>query len=605
MKIKSIYIDGLHNAVNKTYNFGDINYIYGNNGIGKSTILQAIQLALLGYIPGTAKNSREALLRHSPKGKIEVTISLTDTENDSDIIVNRRITAKTTEVNTIPGNIYISDIIQNIELPIFNFNEFMGQTANKLKEYFIKNILPTTDGNLDWKTILSEAIDNCNFADKDDIIEYGIDLVSELEGSALDQVIAANAKFKDEQSFNKSEAQKLQNTVNSLIYYDDYSGPKDINSINEMLLITNALRDSVLKYDSATQAIKAFDDEAITLKQRFKDLGGKTVYDEKRAEIQTLNSRLAELTGLISSAEKEVLSLQAEDRSQRTIIDGGGVCPYTKNSCSDILTKITSLKTDNEIIKTRISEVSDKLIEYKKEQTSAQTKVKEAESLVYNLKNIYDRIITLTNMQRDIPPKPDTDMDIFAIDNKIAELTKYKEELQANIKYNETIENLTKLKYENELKSEALSKWVKATDTNGLQTTLMETPFKDLADTLTNLIRAMYGNNLIKAHFNITNKANSFNFGLIRDDVYIPYDLLSSGEKCLYTLALMICITNADKSPLKLLLCDDMFDHLDSKTIENTFDTLKAYNKIYGKDIQFIFAGVKECRNAADIVLTV
>ena len=61
MKIKSIYIDGLHNAVNKTYTFNDINYIYGNNGIGKSTILQAIQLALLGYIPGTAKNSREAL----------------------------------------------------------------------------------------------------------------------------------------------------------------------------------------------------------------------------------------------------------------------------------------------------------------------------------------------------------------------------------------------------------------------------------------------------------------------------------------------------------------------------------------------------------------
>ena len=161
------------------------------------------------------------------------------------------------------------------------------------------------------------------------------------------------------------------------------------------------------------------------------------------------------------------------------------------------------------------------------------------------------------------------------------------------------------MKYKTELQIKALSSWVTKTDTNGLQTTLMEAPFKDLANTLTNLIGAMYGDFSIKAHFNISTKANSFSFGLIRNDIYIPYDLLSSGEKCLYTLALMICITNADKSPLKLLLCDDMFDHLDSYAIESTFDTLKAYNKLNEKDIQFIFAGVKECQEAKDILITV
>ena len=40
MKIKSIYIDGLHNAISKTYTFGDIVYIFGNNGAGKSTLLR-------------------------------------------------------------------------------------------------------------------------------------------------------------------------------------------------------------------------------------------------------------------------------------------------------------------------------------------------------------------------------------------------------------------------------------------------------------------------------------------------------------------------------------------------------------------------------------
>ena len=122
MKIKSIYIDGLHNAVDKTYNFGDINYIFGNNGIGKSTILQAIQLALLGYIPGTAKNTREALLRHSPRNSIDVRLTVEDSGHD--IIIERKIEEKATKVITMPDGYDISSVISAIELPIFNFNEF-------------------------------------------------------------------------------------------------------------------------------------------------------------------------------------------------------------------------------------------------------------------------------------------------------------------------------------------------------------------------------------------------------------------------------------------------------------------------------------------------
>ena len=83
-------------------------------------------------------------------------------------------------------------------------------------------------------------------------------------------------------------------------------------------------------------------------------------------------------------------------------------------------------------------------------------------------------------------------------------------------------------------------------------------------------IQTMYGSDSLRAKFNISAKANSFSFGLIREDKYIAYDQLSSGEKCLYTLALMICIADNSKCPLKLLLCDDMFDHLDSKAVEGT-----------------------------------
>jgi wobble nucleotide-excising tRNase len=133
-----------------------------------------------------------------------------------------------------------------------------------------------------------------------------------------------------------------------------------------------------------------------------------------------------------------------------------------------------------------------------------------------------------------------------------------------------------------------------------LQTSLAEKPFEELADTMTGYIQTMYGDTGLKAKFVVSTKANSFSFGLIRDDNYIAYEQLSSGEKCLYALALMICIVNRSKSSLKLLLCDDIFDHLDSISIENTFTALKKIT-----DTQFIFAGVKDCNAAEDVMLRI
>lgn len=606
MKIKSIYIDGLHNASKKTYNFGDINYIYGNNGIGKSTILQAIQYALLGYIPGTAKNSKEALLRHSPKGYIEVKICLTDPSSSSDILVTRKVTSAVSKVETIPGNIQISDIVQDIEIPIFNFNEFVSQTANKLKDYFIKNILPTAEGDLDWKTILTEAILEHNFNDRNAIVNYGLDLLSNMQdGSALDQVVAANVKFKEEQSFNKSELQRLQNTIDSLIYYDDYVGPKDLTALNVMILTANSLRDQLIRYESSINATQSANDELSHLKLELETLESNQSYDDILISLSELKQKYNELSSSIATRTAALTSLRASDADASYIVQSKGVCPYTKVECSSIISKIDEIRKESEKKKAHGAELSAEIDKMNGELNQINSSICKCETILSDFNNIRNRIATLEKTMYELPQKPNTDKTLFELDAELATLSDNKEKLQANIQYNSTIESLTKLKYDAELKDKALTAWVKKTDTNGLQTTLMEESFNKLAETLTNLIREMYGDDSLQAHFNILTKANSFSFGIIRNNIYIPYDLLSSGEKCLYTLALMICITNTDKSPLKVLLCDDMFDHLDNQVIENTFDTLKIYNTLSNNHIQFIFAGVKECKNAADIVLTV
>ena len=599
MKIKSIYIDGLHNAEAKTYNFGDIVYIFGNNGIGKSTILQAIQFALLGYIPGTAKNSREALLRHSPKKLIEVKLSLTS-DSGEDILIQRKVTEKDTKVSTLPEGYDISPIIADIEIPIFNFDEFVGQTANKLKEYFIKNILPTTNGELNWPQILTESILDCNFQDRDAVIAYGLKLLNGLDGEVLDQVVTANKRFKEEQSFNKSELQRLQNTVDSLIYYDDYVGPTNVDELNSQIIKGKELRDQWIRYNSATEATKSAQEELAKLTANMEKMGGKESYDRLVAALPAFKDKYTKVSEVISSKQKELAAVKNSIAAADGIIKSNGICPYTKDSCKSIQAKIEDLRNETVTSKATAVNLAEEINTKTVELNELNLKIRKCESKISDFMKIWDRIETLNKLTSDLPQKPDTDKDIYALNAELEMLEQSLNKLQANIRYNETIESITKRKYEVELQSKALANWVKKTDTNGLQTTLMLAPFNELSDTMTEYIQRMYANSDLKAHFNVSSKSNSFSFGLVRNGTYIPYDLLSSGEKCLYSLALMICIVNNCKSPLKVLLLDDAFDHLDSHTIETTFATLKNV-----EGIQFIFAGVKECKNAADIVLKV
>ena len=596
MKIKSIYIDGLHNARSKTYTFNDIAYLYGNNGVGKSTVLQAIQLALLGYIPGTAKNSREALLRHSPVSKIVVRLHLDDNGNDT--IIERIYDSKGSKVNIVPSTFDLASVIANIELPIFNFNEFVSQTANKLKDYFIKNILPTVDGDLDWKQILTDSVSDCNFTNTDEIIDFGLDIIKDLEGEPINQVIAANARFKDAQSFNKSELQRLQNTVDSLIYYDDYSNTGDIGSINEQLLSCNVFRDALIKYNSAMVMLMSTKNQVSELQAKQEALGGLPKHNKLVQLLSDLALKQSKITETVNTLHKQLDEVELKKASLQKIIDSEGVCPYTKLICNSMQDQIADMRSELLMV----TESSIKL-KFKYEQSKAE--LEEINKEIVNTKfqisefdTISQKLGVLSSSLANAPEKPNTDKTVEELDIEIEALTESKAKIEANIKYNATIENITKLKYKSELEGRALNCWVKKTDINGIQTDLMLKPFNNLADVMTSYIRQMYGREDIKAHFNISSKANSFSFGLIRDNVYIPYDLLSSGEKCLYSLALMICITNNGKSPLKLLLCDDMFDHLDSATIENTFETLKNI-----EDIQFIFAGVKNCKNATDIMI--
>ena len=174
--------------------------------------------------------------------------------------------------------------------------------------------------------------------------------------------------------------------------------------------------------------------------------------------------------------------------------------------------------------------------------------------------------------------------------------------MSANDKYNKLIKQFTADKFNLEYELEALKAWISVTGVNGMQVgTDSGSAFTPLAVQMNPVLKTLMGKDT-EVYFNEVGKANSFSFGIMRTNGYIEYDLLSSGEKCLFALALLIGIVNISSTPLKLLMIDDAFDHLDSDNVENTFNILSNI-----KDVQMVFAGVKEVHtdNAKDFVINI
>lgn len=597
MKIKSVYIDGLHTVHDKTYTFEDITYLHGRNGAGKSTVLNAIQFALLGYIPGTSK-TKAAILRHSKNDSIVVKIVLDD--DGKEIKLTRILTTNINSVSIEPEGYDIDSVISDLELPIFNFNEFVGQTANKLKDYFIQNILPINNGTIMWTEVLTNAIKDINFEGHEAILGKALNSVSKLPGDPLSQAAQANQLFKDEQTACNTELKSLQGAIDSLIFYDDYTGPTNIDEIDDQIRELSLLKDSVIAYRSAEiQAENVKTQLTVAQKEldELKAIGGIELFEQGK---KNTTEACEDLSNKMQSIKDEIMEISAKAGSLKFVINGHGYCQYTGGICSSIADKIPELQTQFDEISNKHTQLKDELKSCKADHTIKHLEFETACNNISKWNSLTSQIATLQSMVSSMPTKPNTDKTDIELAEEIKVLQNNKMKAFANQKYNDTIDDLTKKKFDLELELAIYKAWVKATDVNGLQTEIMQQPFNQLANKMTGYIQTMYGRDDIKAHFYVSSKANSFSFGMIRDNKYISYDLLSSGEKCLYTLALMICIIDNSKSPLKVVLLDDALDNLDDVAIENTFTALKNIT-----NIQFILAGVKHSNNAADVIVEV
>lgn len=592
MKLKQISISGMHKVTQKEYTFNDdVIYFVGPNGAGKSTILEAIQLCLLGYIPGYQK-TKESILKHASGKIMSITLML-----DSDITITRTWmksgTSSKSDIEVITPNglsdcpeEVIKGLLGDIELPVFDFNEFKSMTANKLKDWFI-SFLPSSNDEMNIEERLNAALGDRQLPTDELMtrVKSWIDNNS-TDCSSLELVRLINANLKEEQSFVKGQIAKLQGTIESLIYYDDVEDV-DKEGLEIRRNDLNALKGEIMKYESAVQVQNR-------LMATLKSLESSVQADSYEADprIPEMTSKVDELIKQSSAVEESYSKVQqkiADIEAQiRRVPNAAASCPYTNEPC-DTAAKLVQQNEQ------KLAELNKQLQEQKGESVRCNPSVwytldEEAQKIQREMNLIKGQYDQLTAMKAQITEieKP-SDRTVESIDIEIRSIQEQLVKAAANEKYDAFMKTVTADKFAQENDLEVLKIWTKFTDANGLQTELMNKPFEDLGDEMSTYLTQMFGAETT-AQFNLAAKANSFSFGLIHNGSYIEFDYLSSGEKCLFTLALILCILNRSKSQVRTILVDDILDHLDVDHATYLFKSLRNI-----EDVQFILAGVKEC----------
>lgn len=590
-RITKIKIQGMHNTQFVTYALDKVNYFYGHNGAGKSTALEAMQLALLGYIPGKGKTNG-AIVRHANGNimAIELTISGDDT-----IQISRSwtTTAKgtTSALNVVRNGatldpnsteILLTELIGNLELPIFNFNEFANLTANKLKDWFV-DFMPSTNHEVNWSEVLPNAVINTPYYRPEILENIWADAP---KGSTIEGVREMNAFLKQCLPSQKQTLTRLTETSRSLVYFDECAGDNP-DMLAAQIQVLRSERDQVKKW----RDVHAQNEYAYAELQKYSDLAKSLADDpkyEESAVIRTQSaSEMLELSSQLDEYQAQKSKILNDMAIIEHLIDSAGICPYSNSACNIIVEKIESeYRLKHSELVDELRKVKAKVEQLSELQKAAQLRHNDASQSISTLSMRYaqrDQLRSRIRKEPEIDPTwKDKDYDVLIDDLQDRQI-----KAASNASYAELSKKLVSQKFETEMTIECLKIWIKLTDVNGLQNDMMNMPFTRLADQVDQYLKYTMGQDT-RAKFDLSNRSNSFSFGVLRNDEYIPFDLLSSGEKCMFALALLMTICNVSDASLKTIIIDDMFDHLDDNNLKNVVSALKQCS-----DIQFIVAGVK------------
>lgn len=585
MKLKSIHIENINSISDVTVELNDISIITGSNGSGKSTIIQSIFLALLGYIPGQNKTN-SGVFKHCKYGNNYMRVKLVMSQYGSDHFISRSWTKVKNSVNcevNMSDGLDIESAIKQIELPVFNFSEFSAMSANQMKDWFLQLLKHDSD-EIDWNALLKKHIDvHSKYSD-----EYATTIADQIISDYCnDDIKSINTFLKSMLSAVKNNKTRLENTASSMIFYEDIDTESEESLRHEL---------EVLK-EKRAEAVHAnfVNNQNTEIRNKLSDLHlyadsyeNDPRYIDIKSELDDKISSRDKYGKLYNETDKELTILISKINQIESVVERGSVCPYTDTECQSLSDSVVNASKELKQLAQVRKQLVDKRYEYL-EAISSDSTLSELQNELSDIKNMYSMKDNLNEMLcEDIPHE-----NIAEIDDKVADIQSKVEKCVANKQYQAVMNSIVADKLKTDIEMSCLKSWIDLTGVNGMQSEAAVNSFNSLSDKLTEELHNCFGNN-VSNYFNLSDKSNSFEFGITIDSHNIPYSSLSTGERCMYMIALLKCILNSSNSCIKVMIIDDLLDHLDDNNIMNVFNYIKTISD--DSEIQMICAGVyKNC----------
>ncbi len=619
MKIKSIRIENMHNVKDVTYDFSQINYATGPNGAGKSTILQAVELALLGYIPGYPKKNSD-IMKHSSSSMMAVTLNF-DSGNMIKRVYTRKKSTVSCDVITVPEDWKVEELTEELSSITFDFNAFLSKSANEQKKWFI-SFLSNASLSEDSEFDIDKEVENSLSAtglDEDTISSLDSNvrqyITKRKVESPLEYIKTLEKSVSEGLSYEKGVQQSLQNTLNTLVLYEDVS-TDDEEGIVAQLQTLRQRHTQLMNVQRAATSYEIAVKQLESWKSLAESLENDPIYVEKAQNIAKLKSNrekekqeLQKHTTALETHEKErtrlsdeVLSpLLGEIKFNQSLANGSGLCPYSSKMCEEVKVYIEAAKKHSIELEERRAE-SVKSIEELDEVikgvkatintinrniTHIETSIVSMSSEISRLKDMYEQ---RDNARNNMPENPGITYEeainsASFVSREIEKLTCELSKIEANKKYESVKSQIDRDMLIADMTVKSLTLLKTRFGQNGLQQDVMMKPFEDVIETISSYLQKTFNNKKLSAYFTLSEKSNSFEFGLINDKgVQIPFETLSSGEKCVYMLALQSSLVDKS-SGLKVIILDDVFDHVDAGNIKRCVNAARKF-----KSIQYMFA---------------
>lgn len=572
MNVTRINIKGMHNIVNKTYDLRHFNLIVGKNGAGKSTILEAIQLGLLGYIPGQNKTN-EAIMKHANCDSMSVTVT-----TDTGVVITRTWTRHGSKVSS---NVVTNDesfTVDELSLPIYDFDKFSSMSANAQKDVIL-SMLPKDDTRILYSEVLRIPDDKSS--------PWLIDFIKSLPDEVtIENCKSVNAQLKSKLSELKGSLDRTVSTIQTLAHYSDVPDvpvaalETELAQLQAEKLESTKARENNMKRSSILAQLDLF-----------KNMCDCADEDEQlqqyEAESEQLYKTITENTNRAKLMRDDLDKLMRTIKDNQHIIEG--ICPLSDGSCPKL--RDASIAANEQIheLYARYDKQMHDIDALNKQLDDDSHNRGMIRNMVESMRDRYKRRDAFLSQLKDIPEC--TILDDEVIDSQIDECIDAIAKVKANERYFSLITDLNNDRFNTENAISVVKDWIDITGPNKLQSRICT----DAMDSLSSSISSYVSNCFSRYSALIvgSDKSNSFSYGLVKDNTFIDYATMSSGERCMFTMCFILALSKLRNHEMPIIV-DDIFDHLDDNNVSNLIESL--YNMQGGpqviiataKDINFV-----------------